>query len=141
MIGLLQLQFEPARKGHSLIECSRQEFRKLEVIAMTDSKRIGFAAMTAERQREIASMGGRAVSAERRSFSRNPGLAAAAGAKGGQNVSATKRSFSKDRALASEAGRKGGKAVRAEQRSFSQDRTLAVEAGRKGGVASHAKVA
>lgn len=67
----------------------------------------GFAAMTPERRREIAAMGGRAVPAEKRSFS-NTDIAAAAGRKGGKNVDPKKRSFSKDLQLASEAGRRGG---------------------------------
>ena len=44
----------------------------------------GFASMNAERQRQIASMGGKAVPDEKRSFSQNPELAAEAGRKGGQ---------------------------------------------------------
>ena len=44
----------------------------------------GFASMDAERQREIASMGGKAVPDSKRSFSQNRRLAAEAGRKGGQ---------------------------------------------------------
>ena len=44
----------------------------------------GFASMNTERQRQIASMGGKAVPDEKRSFSQNPELAAEAGRKGGQ---------------------------------------------------------
>ena len=44
----------------------------------------GFASMKQERQRQIASMGGRAVPDEKRSFSQNRRLAAEAGRKGGQ---------------------------------------------------------
>jgi general stress protein YciG len=44
----------------------------------------GFASMNAERQREIASKGGRSVPAEKRSFSQDRGLASEAGRKGGQ---------------------------------------------------------
>ncbi|HEY6823765.1 MAG TPA: KGG domain-containing protein [Steroidobacteraceae bacterium] len=40
--------------------------------------------MNAERQRQIASMGGKAVPDEKRSFSQHPELAAEAGRKGGQ---------------------------------------------------------
>ncbi|MEN3929992.1 KGG domain-containing protein [Microvirga sp. W0021] len=47
------------------------------------SKR-GFASMSAERQRAIASKGGRSVPAEKRSFSQDRGLASSAGRKGGQ---------------------------------------------------------
>ena len=70
----------------------------------------GFASMDAERQREIASMGGKAVPDSKRSFSQNRRLAAEAGRKGGQSVPGSKRSFSQNRSLAAEAGRKGGQA-------------------------------
>ena len=70
----------------------------------------GFASMKAERQRQIASMGGKAVPAEKRSFSQNRELAAVAGRKGGQSVPDEKRSFSQHPELAAEAGRKGGQA-------------------------------
>src|SRR5262245_52618584 len=70
----------------------------------------GFASMDAERQREIASMGGKAVPDSKRSFSQNRRLAAEAGRKGGQSVPDEKRSFSQNRELAAEAGRKGGQA-------------------------------
>jgi len=43
----------------------------------------GFAAMSPERQREIARKGGESVPNEKRSFSLDPGLAAKAGRKGG----------------------------------------------------------
>src|ERR1044072_5584360 len=70
----------------------------------------GFASMDAERQREIASMGGKAVPDSKRSFSQNRPLAAEAGRKGGQSVPDEKRSFSQNPELAAEAGRKGGQA-------------------------------
>ena len=73
------------------------------------SKR-GFAAMDQQKQREIASKGGQSVPSEKRSFSKDPGLAAQAGRKGGQSVSPQARSFSQNRALAAKAGRKGGEA-------------------------------
>src|ERR1700710_1216110 len=97
----------------------------------------GFASMDAERQREIASMGGKAVPDSKRSFSQNRRLAAEAGRKGGQSVPGSKRSFSQNRSLAAEAGRKGGQSVPDEKRSFSQTPDPAAEAGRKGGQASH----
>ena len=49
---------------------------------MTETRR-GFASMSPERQREIASMGGKSVPAEKQSFSQNRHLAAEAGRKGG----------------------------------------------------------
>jgi len=70
----------------------------------------GFASMDAEKQRTIASKGGRSVPNEKRSFSQNRELAAQAGRKGGQNVSDENRSFSRNRDLAAQAGRKGGQA-------------------------------
>ena len=53
------------------------------------SKR-GFASMSPEKQREIASKGGKSVPSDRRSFSQNRDLASQAGRKGGQ-ISGTKR--------------------------------------------------
>jgi len=97
----------------------------------------GFASMDSDRQREIASSGGRAVPGEKRSFSQNRQLAVEAGRKGGMSVPGHKRSFSQDRALASKSGRKGGQSVPNEKRSFSVNPELAAEAGRKGGIASH----
>jgi uncharacterized protein len=97
----------------------------------------GFASMDTDRQRRIASMGGKSVPDEKRSFSQNRTLAAEAGRKGGQSVPGAKRSFSKNRALAAQAGRKGGQSVPDEKRSFSQHPELAAEAGRKGGHSSH----
>lgn len=44
----------------------------------------GFACMTPEKRREIASKGGASVPADRRSFSQSHDLAATAGRKGGQ---------------------------------------------------------
>ena len=73
------------------------------------SKR-GFAAMTPERRKEIASLGGKSVKKENRSFSRNKKLAVEAGRKGGRNVKPEDRSFSQNRELASKAGAMGGRA-------------------------------
>jgi general stress protein YciG len=49
---------------------------------MSTSRR-GFASLSPEKRREIASMGGKSVPAEKRSFSQNRDLAAEAGRKGG----------------------------------------------------------
>ncbi len=65
-----------------------------------------------EKRREIASLGGLSVPPEKRSFSKDPTLASAAGQKGGTAVPAKMRSFSLDRQLASDAGRRGGLAKR-----------------------------
>ena len=50
----------------------------------------GFASMGEDRQREIASKGGRSVPAEKRSFSQDRGLASQAGRKGGQASGASR---------------------------------------------------
>ncbi len=51
---------------------------------MSTSKR-GFASISVEKRREIASKGGRSVPAEKRSFSQNRNLVTEAGRKGGLN--------------------------------------------------------
>lgn len=76
-------------------------------VQSTTSNR-GFASMDAAKQREIARKGGESVPDEKRSFSRDHALAAAAGKKGGHSVDPNARSFSRDRSLAAAAGRKGG---------------------------------
>lgn len=53
------------------------------------SKR-GFASMDGDRQREIASKGGKSVPAEKRSFSQDRELASEAGRKGGQASGGTR---------------------------------------------------
>lgn len=45
----------------------------------------GFASMDEQKQRDIASKGGRSVPSEKRSFSQNRNLASEAGRKGGEN--------------------------------------------------------
>lgn len=64
----------------------------------------GFAAMDRDKQRAIASKGGKASGGN---FKNDPARAAAAGRKGGE---ASGGNFANDRARASEAGRKGGQA-------------------------------
>jgi len=64
----------------------------------------GFAAMDAERQREIARMGGKASGGN---FKNNPERAASAGRAGGK---VSGGNFANDPQRAAEAGRKGGEA-------------------------------
>jgi len=73
------------------------------------SKR-GFAAMSFEKRRELASKGGKSVPKNKRSFSKNSDLAASAGRKGGKSAAPESRSFFMNRELAVQAGRKGGQA-------------------------------
>jgi len=56
----------------------------------TTSKR-GFASMSPEKQREIASKGGQSVPAGKRSFAQNRELASQAGRKGGQTSHTPRR--------------------------------------------------
>lgn len=95
----------------------------------------GFASLSPEERKKMASMGGKALKPEQRSFSKNNALAVSAGRKGGMSVPPAKRSFSKDRALAAASGAKGGRSVPPEKRTFSTNPDLAAEAGAKGGSA------
>jgi len=79
-----------------------------EISKTPPKKPRGFGAMSPERRREIASLGGKSIPPEKRSFSQNHALAASAGSTGGKNVRPEKRSFSRDPALARAAGGKGG---------------------------------
>jgi general stress protein YciG len=82
------------------------------------SKR-GFASMDEEKQREIASKGGKAAHEKGTAHEFSHEEAVEAGRKGGQTVS-------QDREHMSEIGKKGGEAV-------SQDREHMSEIGKKGG--------
>ena len=93
------------------------------------SKR-GFAAMDKAKQRAIASKGGQSVPGDKRSFSRNPDLAAEAGRKGGKSLSPDARSFSQDRSLAAIAGRKGGE-VRGVRTRLQSDGPAELKAARR----------
>jgi len=77
----------------------------------------GFAGMTPEQRSRIASLGGKAVKPESRSFSKDNKLAISSGRKGGQSIAPANRSFSQDRELAAEAGRKGGLAKKKKRTS------------------------
>jgi uncharacterized protein len=89
-------------------------------IAMADDKakksKRGFASMDPERQREIASKGGKSVAPEKRSFSQSAELASKAGRIGGKGVDPANRSFSRDRELAANAGAKGGAAIKSKRK-------------------------
>lgn len=91
-------------------------------MADNTSKR-GFASMDEEKQREIASKGGKAAHEKGTAHEFSSEEAREAGRKGGETVS-------QDREHMSEIGRKGGEAV-------SEDREHMSEIGRKGGENSH----
>ena len=71
---------------------------------MTRNERRGFAGMEEQKQRQIASMGGRAAHARGTAHEFTPEEASAAGRKGGQIVS-------RNRQHMAEIGRKGGRAA------------------------------
>lgn len=79
----------------------------------------GFAAMDPEKQREIASLGGRAAHEKGTAHEFTPDEAREAGRKGGETVS-------QDKEHMASIGRKGG-------RSVSQDRSHMASIGRRGG--------
>jgi general stress protein YciG len=81
----------------------------------------GFATLTPEQRRKIASLGGKAVAAENRTFSRDKALAKAAGKKGGENIDPKLRSFAQSKTLARSAGKIGGKASHAARKSKRND--------------------
>ena len=83
---------------------------------MTEKPRRGFASMDSERQRQIASKGGKAAHIKGRAHEFTPDQARDAGRKGGQAVS-------QDRKHMAKIGRKGGEAV-------SGDRAHMAEIGR-----------
>lgn len=101
----------------------------------------GFALLSKERMREIASMGGKAVKPEQRSFFTNRSLAATSGRIGGQRCPNEKRTFARlGSEYASEQGKKGGAAVPNSCRTFSKDPEAARKAGALGAAARAAKL-
>jgi uncharacterized protein len=82
------------------------------IIENSEKPKRGFAAMDPERRCAIAKLGGAAVPAEKRTFSKKRNVASAAGTKGGANVPAEKRTFTTSPELASSAGKKGNVASR-----------------------------
>ena len=63
---------------------------------MAGGSKRGFASMDQERQRAIASKGGKSVPAEKRSFSQDRELASEAGRKGGQASGGSRHSQDQD---------------------------------------------
>jgi len=92
-------------------------------LIMAEKSKRGFASMDKEKQREIASKGGKAAHEKGTAHEFTPEEAREAGRKGGETVS-------KDRQHMAEIGRKGGEAV-------SEDREHMSEIGSKGGKNSH----
>ena len=91
--------------------------RKAEITKPKTGKPRGFAAMSSEKRREIAALGGKAVPPESRSFSKNRELARSAGHTGGLAVKAEDRAYSKDTELARRSGAVGGNSAQAIRRA------------------------
>jgi general stress protein YciG len=89
---------------------------------MAGTKQRGFASMDEEKQREIASLGGRAAHQKGTAHKFTPEEARAAGRKGGETVSRNREHMAR-------IGRKGGQAV-------SRNREHMAQIGRKGGESS-----
>lgn len=83
------------------------------MITETEKTLGGFAAMDAEKNRDIARMGGQTAQSEKRGVSQNPFLATEAGGKGGRSVAPENRNFKMGQkigpALTKNAGAKGGR--------------------------------
>jgi general stress protein YciG len=92
---------------------------------MAEKGRRGFASMDIEKQRAIASKGGKAAHQKGTAHEFTPEEARAAGRKGGEAVS-------RNRQHMSEIGRRGGEAV-------SRDRGHMSTIGREGGQSSHGR--
>jgi general stress protein YciG len=67
-----------------VVQVSRLIAKEALMATGNSTSKRGFASMDEERQREIASKGGKSVPAEKRSFSQDRELASEAGRKGGQ---------------------------------------------------------
>jgi uncharacterized protein len=93
---------------------------------MANDKR-GFGSMDEDKQRGIASKGGRSVPDEKRSFSQDRNLASEAGRKGGESSGGGQQQASGSDRGQQDGGQRGGKG------NFANDRERASEAGRKGG--------
>jgi uncharacterized protein len=96
----------------------------------------GFAGMDPERQREIASEGGKAAHEKGTAHEFSPEEAREAGSKGGQAAHEKGTAHEFDSQEAREAGRKGGQAAHQKGTAHEFDSEQAREAGRKGGQAS-----
>jgi general stress protein YciG len=73
-----------------VVQVSRLIAKEAEMATGNSTSKRGFASMDEERQREIASKGGKSVPAEKRSFSQDRELASEAGRKGGQASGGTR---------------------------------------------------
>lgn len=112
---------KPLGARYGTIEVGESGLAELAHRPMTAKERQkrGFAAMSPEKQKSIASQGGKAAHAAGTAHEFTSEEAREAGKKGGESVS-------KDREHMAEIGRKGGQAV-------SQDRSHMANIGRKGG--------
>ena len=71
-------------EGFAPTAAGRKEANRRSASGVSSGKPRGFALLSAERRREIASMGGKSVAPEDRAFSKDRNLASAAGRVGGE---------------------------------------------------------
>ena len=81
-------------EGFAPTAAGRKEAKKSSSSAAGSGKPRGFALLTPERRREIASLGGKSVAPVERAFSKDRNLAAAAGRVGGEVGSGASRAHS-----------------------------------------------
>lgn len=105
------------------------------------SRNRGFASMDPERQREIASEGGRAAHERGTAHEFSSEEARQAGSKGGLAAHERHTAHEFDSAEAREAGRKGGQAAHQKGTAHEFDSEQARAAGRKGGQSSRNRAA
>jgi general stress protein YciG len=85
------VRFRPElSKLSAVVQVSRLIAKEAEMATSNSTSKRGFASMDEERQREIASKGGKSGPAEKRSFSQDRELASEAGRKGGQASGSTR---------------------------------------------------
>lgn len=102
----------------------------MEQVMAHQSER-GFAGMSDDKQRDIASKGGQSVPAEKRSFSQDHELASEAGRRGGEHSHGGRQQQSASSSERKQAG--AGDHHRGGSGNFADDRQKASEAGCKGG--------
>jgi len=86
----LHLPHRNHRICERLLKHEHQSLRRHDMAPGGSTSKRGFASMDSDRQREIASKGGKSVPAEKRSFSQDRELASEAGRKGGQASGGTR---------------------------------------------------
>jgi len=124
----------PDRKRSSTVRGGEARARVNRAVSREGrSGRRGFAAMDEERQRAIASAGGRAAHRRGTAHQWSPEEARRAGKKGGRAAHERGTAHQWDEDEARRAGRKGGRVAHARGTAHEWDKSEARRAGKKGG--------